>query len=192
MSRSLRIILLALALGSTLGCVRGCTSSRPPIHVIPNMDSQPRYEAQESSTFFADGMVMRTPPAGTVPRRDMPLEMWTDPGFRSGRDAAGEALLSNPLDITEPLLARGENRYVIYCAPCHDRRGTGRGILFSRANIPTTSMHLERVVQSTDGELFDVITNGVGLMPGYAYPLSPEDRWAVVAYVRQMQSEYVE
>ncbi len=156
------------------------------------MDDQPRYEAQAASQFFADGMTMRTPPEGTVPRRDLPFATWTDPVYNTGRDAAGEAVAGIPVAVDEALLERGADRYVIYCAPCHDARGTGRGILFQRANIPTTSLHLERVVASTDGELFEVISQGVGLMPGYSYPLSPRDRWAVVAHVRRMQAEYEE
>jgi mono/diheme cytochrome c family protein len=190
--RSLRFLALAAALAGTLGCVRGCTSSRPPIHVNPNMDDQPRYNAQAASTFFADGATMRTPVAGTVPRSDRPLEEWGDPVYRTGMNPDGTPVTRSPVLVDDALVARGRDRFDIYCAPCHDKRGTGRGILFKRANIPTTSLHLERVRETADGALFDVITNGLGLMPGYRYPIQARDRWAIIAYVRQMQAEHEE
>jgi len=192
MARHLRFLLLFLALAGTLGCVRGCTSRRPPIHVNPNMDDQPRYEAQAASEFFADGMTMRPEVPGTVARHAGPMTQWADPVFTTGFNADGTPADRNPVLADDTLLARGRERFNIYCAPCHDKRGTGRGILFKRANIPTTSIHLERVRNAADGTLFDVITNGVGLMPGYGYPIQARDRWAIVAYVRQMQAQHVE
>jgi mono/diheme cytochrome c family protein len=192
MLRTLRFLAVAAALAGTLGCVRGCTSRSAPIHINPNMDDQPRYEAQASSEFFADGSTMRTPVAGTVARNSHPIEEWADPMFRTGFNPDGTPATRNALLVDDALVARGQDRFNIYCAPCHDKRGTGRGILFTRANIPTTSLHLERVRESADGTLFDVVTNGVGLMPGYRYPISARDRWAIIAYVRQMQAEHVE
>ena len=73
------------------------------------------------------------------------------------------------------------------CTPCHRASGDGQGILFKRAGVPTTNLHDERVLAMPDGELFSAITNGVGLMPSYAYPISVEDRWAIVAHVRELQ-----
>lgn len=192
MARGLRFVVLALALAGTLGCVRGCTSRQPPIHINPNMDDQPRYEAQAASDFFADGMTMRPEVPGTVARGENGDGTWADPVFRTGLNPDGTPVARNPVLTDDALLDRGRDRFNIYCAPCHDRRGTGRGILFKRANIPTTSIHLQRVKDSADGTLFDVITHGVGLMPGYGYPLQPRDRWAIIAYVRQMQAEHVE
>ena len=189
MARCLRFLLLVAALVGTLGCVRGCTSSRPPIHPIPNMDDQPRYEAQAASDFFSDGMTMRTPVAGTVARNPLPLATWTDSKYNTGRDAEGELVQESPVAVDDALLARGQDRFNIYCLPCHDRRGTGRGIMFERGAIPTTSLHLQRIRDASAGELFDVISNGVGLMPSYEYPLSPSDRWAIIAYVRKLQAE---
>lgn len=177
---ALAVVALALA---TAGCVRGCTSSRPPIHLNPNMDWQPRAEAQESSEFFYDGMAMRRPVPGTVARG----RLVEDPRLTSGRAADGSFLGASPVAAEGDLLARGARQFTIYCQPCHDKRGTGSGILHQRGGVPTTSLHLERVVALPDGELFDVITSGKGLMPGYAWPLAPHDRWAVVAWVRELQ-----
>lgn len=192
MLRALRFLAVALALAGTLGCVRGCTSRRAPIHINPNMDDQPRYESQAASDFFADGSTMRTPVAGTVARNPLPMAEWADPVFRTGFNPDGSPATRNAILVDDELVARGQDRFNIYCAPCHDKRGNGRGILFTRANIPTTSLHLDRVRDSADGTLFDVITNGLGLMPGYRYPIQARDRWAIIAYVRQMQAEHEE
>ncbi|MGH9870483.1 MAG: c-type cytochrome [Candidatus Polarisedimenticolia bacterium] len=190
MSRPVRWLALMAILVITQGCVRGCTSRQPPIHVNPNMDDQPRYEAQASSEFFADGKSMRTPVEGTVPRSSRPEPLRTDTRYLSGKEADGKLVATSPVPADDAVMARGEERYGIYCAPCHHRQGDGKGVLFTRGNIPTTSLHLERVRVAPDGHLFDVITNGLGLMPGYRYPIPPEDRWAIVAYVRKLQAEH--
>jgi len=184
-----RLLWLVALLLSTVGCVRGCPSSRPPIHVNPNMDVQPKYKAQASSDFFYDGATMRTPVEGTVPRSNIPLDRRVGLEYTTGIDAEGNRIAVIPVAVEEALLARGEDRFDIYCTPCHDARGTGRGILFERGNIPTTSLLDPKVLDATDGHLFDVITNGLGLMPSYRYPISVEDRWAIVAYVRELQAQ---
>ena len=176
------VVLAGLALAST-ACVRGCTSSQPPIHVNPNMDLQPKYKAQSESEFFYDGSTMRAPVPGTIARG----ELREDKAFFEGKDAAGQPLAQSPVEATPELQARGAERFHIYCAPCHDARGDGTGILATRGNVPTTSMHVEKVQTATDGHLFDVITNGLGLMPAYRWPIPPGDRWAIVAHVRELQ-----
>ena len=176
------LALLLLVLG---GCWRGCTSSRPPIHPNPNMDLQPRYNPQASSDFFYDGATMRPPVEGTVARG----RLHEDTAFHTGLDEAGEFVAEIPREVDEAFLLRGQERYDIYCAPCHHERGNGRGILHERAQIPTADLRQERLIEMSDGQMFDVITNGLGLMSGYKYPIPPEDRWAIVAYVRRLQSE---
>ena len=148
------------------------------------MDYQEKYQPQEASRFFYDGSAMRQPVAGTVARG----ELREDQAFHTGKDADGEVLASMPLEVTDELLARGEERYGIYCAPCHDARGTGKGILYDQG-VPTASFFDPRLVESADGEIFEVITNGLGFMSGYRYPLPPADRWAIIAHVRRMQRE---
>ena len=76
---------------------------------------------------------------------------------------------------------------MIYCQPCHDARGDGKGILFQRGNVPTATFHQEKILKYPDGQIFDVITNGVGLMPAYRWPIPPADRWAIIAYVRELE-----
>ena len=184
-----RRLWLAALLLTTVGCVRGCPSSRPPIHINPNMDFQPKVQAQEASDFFYDGATMRVPVEGTVPRSALPPELRTSPEYTTGVDFWGSQVETNPLSVDDALIARGKERFGIYCAPCHDPNGTGQGILFEKGGIPTTSLLDPKVRDATDGHIFNVITNGLGLMPAYGYPISAGDRWAIVAYVRELQAE---
>jgi hypothetical protein len=181
-------ILLALSLGAAVvasGCARGCTSSRPPIHLNPSMDNQPKVRPQAASAFFHDGAAMRQPVPGTVAigglREDTP--------FFTGRGGDGQFVATMPIALDERIVARGRERYRIYCQPCHDGRGDGRGMLFQRGNVPTASFHQDKIRNYTDGQIFDVITNGFGLMSGYRWPVPPADRWAIVAHVRALQRE---
>ncbi len=179
----LAVVLPGLALA---GCVvRGCTSSRPPIHINPSMDNQPKLLAQTESTFFYDGASMRAPVPGTVARG----ELRADPALFEGKDPGGGFVAESPVPVDDAVLERGRERYTIYCAPCHDVRGDGRGILFRRGNVPTASFHQDKIRQYPDGQIFDVITNGVGLMPAYRWPIPPRDRWAIVAWVRALQKK---
>lgn len=184
--RALMLVALLLLLLTTVSCVRGCKSRRPPIHPNPNMDQQPKLLAQASSDFFFDGKEMRPPVPGTIARGEMPGDI----GYETGFHADGTELATIPVEITDAVLARGQQRFEIYCAACHDRRGTGRGILFERGNVPTTSLHDAKVLDATDGHIFNVITNGQGLMGGYGYPIPVADRWAIVAYVRDLQARH--
>jgi mono/diheme cytochrome c family protein len=165
------------------GCARGCTSSRPPIHLNPSMDNQPKVRPQTASTFFYDGSSMRQPVPGTVSIGGLK----EDVAFFTGKGADGQFVAAIPVAVDEAILERGRQRYAIYCQPCHDARGDGKGILFQRANVPTATFHQEKIVKYADGQLFDVITNGVGLMPAYRWPIPPADRWAIVAHVRELQ-----
>ena len=166
------------------GC-RGMTSERPPIHPNPNMDNQPKYLPQASSGFFADGATMRLPVEGTVARGEL-----RDPELVTGRDQAGAFLAANPV-TGDGLLARGEERYGIYCTPCHGGNGNGRGVLYERAQIEAADLSSERIVALPDGQIFEVITEGLGLMSGYGYAIPVEDRWAIVAHVRAIQQDGV-
>jgi mono/diheme cytochrome c family protein len=181
-----RRVLCALALPFVVvlsGCARGCTSSRAPIQLNPSMDDQPKVLAQTASKFFADGASMRQPVPGTVAIGGLK----EDAAFFTGKGADGQFIATIPVTADEALLERGRQRYVIYCQPCHDARGDGKGILFQRGNVPTASFHQEKILKYPDGQIFDVITNGTGLMAGYRWPIPPADRWAIVAYVRELE-----
>jgi mono/diheme cytochrome c family protein len=185
MSRSraaLAACLLAAAAGA--GC-RGMTSSQPPVHPNWSMDDQPKVKAQQESDFFYNGSAMRPPVPGTVALG----ELREDTVRFNGKNADGSFAAKNPLEASDAALARGHNRYAIYCQPCHDARGDGQGILFKRGNVPTASFHQDKIRNYPDGQLFDIITNGSGLMPAYRWPIPPDDRWAIVAYVRSLQQK---
>jgi mono/diheme cytochrome c family protein len=163
---------------------RGRPFGKPPIHVNPNMDRQPRAEPQAASAFFYDGAAMRRPVAGTIARGELP---GTGPEA-TGFDAMGDFVAANPLAVDDALRERGRRRYDIYCAICHDRNGDGKGVLFERGKVPTPTFHQDRLRQVPDGYIFGIITNGFGMMPSYAYPIPPADRWAIVAHVRTLQA----
>lgn len=167
----------------TIGCGRGMPSKRPPIHPILDMDSQPKYKTQSSNRFFYDRMTMQSPVPGTVARG----ELQSDEVLATGKDQDGNFVAAMPLESTPELLARGAERYEIYCTPCHRSSGDGQGILFKRGGVPTANLKDDRFAAMTDGELFHAITAGVGLMPSYSYPIPVEDRWAIVAHVRELQ-----
>jgi len=182
-----RVVLGVLVVTSLVvsGCARGCTSSRPPIHLNPSMDDQPKVRPQTASNFFYNGSSMREPVPGTVAIGGLQ----EDGVFFTGKGADGQFVATIPVTVDEAVLARGRERYGIYCQPCHDARGDGKGILFQRGNVPTATFHQEKVLKYPDGQIFDVITNGMGLMSGYRWPIAPADRWAIVAYVREMQRD---
>ena len=182
-----RVVLGVLVVTSLVvsGCARGCTSSRPPIHLNPSMDDQPKVRPQTASNFFYNGSSMREPVPGTIAIGGLQ----EDGVFFTGKGADGQFVATTPVTVDEAVLARGRERYGIYCQPCHDARGDGKGILFQRGNVPTATFHQEKVLKYPDGQIFDVITNGMGLMSGYRWPIAPADRWAIVAYVREMQRD---
>ena len=182
MSRAAAIVAVTL-LACGCGVLRGCTSSRPPIHINPSMDDQPKLRAQAESDFFYDGSGMRPPVPGTVARG----ELREDDAYFLGKNPDGTPVAANPIAVDDAVLARGKDRYAIYCQPCHDPRGDGKGILAQRGGVPTASFHTDKVRAYPDGQLYDIVTNGSGLMPGYRWPIPPADRWAIIAHVRHLE-----
>ena len=181
-----RRLALGVALTSVVGltgCARGCTSSRPPIHLNPSMDDQPKVLPQTASRFFYDGASMRQPVPGTVPIGGLK----EDTAFFTGKGADGQFVAASPVTVDEAVLERGRQRYGIYCQPCHDPRGDGKGILFQRGNVPTPTFHQERIQKHADGFIFEIITNGLAMMPSYRWAIPPADRWAIIAHVRDLQ-----
>ena len=147
-----------------------------------DMHDAPRYEAFEASATFADNRASRTPPAGTVPRG------WLreDEALYTGK-AAGQLLDQFPFAIAPADLARGQERFNIYCTPCHGKLGDGNGMVVQRGLRQAASFHQDRLRQEKVGYFFDVITNGFGAMPDYAMQIPVRDRWLIVAYVRALQ-----
>ena len=182
---------LLVALAAAFGGCRGTTSEKPPIHPNLNMDFVQRFEAQEANPLFADDAAMRQPVAGTVARGQ--LRTTADAPFVYGRTADGALIETVPVDVTPALVARGRERYEIFCSVCHGLAGDGKGIIMTGNNgagygyVPAPSYHTETLRNQPDGYIYDVILNGVNNMPSYGHELPPSDRWAVVSYVRALQ-----
>lgn len=166
------------------------TSEAPPIHPNLNMDYVQRFEAQEPNPFFADGAAMRQPVPGTVARGR--LRTTANAPFYYGRTAGGGYVETIPVEVTPQLVVRGQNRYNIYCTPCHGQAGDGRGIVAVGNGglgygFVVPSYHTDALRDRPDGYLYDVIQNGVNTMPSYGHEIPASDRWAIVAYIRALQ-----
>lgn len=183
---TLFVVVLAV---SVLG-FRGTKFTTAPMDVFPEwafpgMKHQPKPYAQGTSAFFADGRSDRMPVAGTV-ARGMLRE---DDHLNLGKTAAGAFAPGFPQGVVVDfkLLERGQDRYTIYCAPCHGAVGDGNGITKKYGMGATPTYHDDRLRKMAEGELYNTITNGKNTMLPYADKLTPADRWAVVAYVRALQ-----
>ena len=146
------------------------------------MYNQEKYEPLEASAFFADGMSFRPQVEGSVARGQLML----DEHFYQGT-IQGQLAETLPVPVDRPLLARGRERYDIFCAPCHDRTGAGNGLIVQRGLKQPPSFHQERLREAPVGHLYDVITNGFGVMYSYASRIPVADRWAIVAYLKVLQ-----
>lgn len=135
------------------------------------MNHQPRYDYAEKSELFPDGKSLQAPPQNTVAR--------DEPRWKSALD-------ERPA-MTATLMARGRERYGIYCSACHDASGYGQGVVPSRGFPHPPSFHIERLRMAASSYLVDVITNGHGVMYSYADRVAPADRWAIAAYIRALQ-----
>ncbi len=183
---------VCVLLVSILG-FRGTSFTAPPIDTFPewafpSMEHQPKYRPQSQSAFFADGRADRVPPPRTV-ARGMLRE---DDHLNRGKDAGGAFASGFPAGLTIDLkfIERGRDRYQIYCAPCHGATGDGKGVTvkYGMATVAANgNYHDPRLRNMPDGEIYNTITNGKNTMLPYADKLVPEDRWAVVAYVRALQ-----
>lgn len=174
--------LLGVAMLLMLGACGTRYSDKPPVEFWSDMARQPKVGAQQTSAFFADGKGNRPPVPGTVAVG----RLKEDDAFHTGQQ--GGFYVNNPLPVTRELLERGQQRYDIYCAPCHDRTGSGRGIVSVRSQgWIANSIVDERITGFADGEIFYVISNGRRSMPGYRWQIDEADRWAIVAYTRALQ-----
>ena len=177
----------AVALLTAVGC-RGNRSEQPPIHLQQNMDFQERGEAQERNDFFADGRVMRPPVEGTVAVGFLK----EDDHLWRGRLPTGQLADALPagIDLSPALLDRGQERYNIYCQPCHGETGHGNGPATRRGGgfaVAPANLHQKKFLPVPLGYLYDVATNGKGSMKGYASQIPVEDRWAIAVWVRTLQ-----
>lgn len=169
MRTSLRL-LTGLALGALLA---GCRQ---------DMHDAPRYDPFEANPNMADGRASRNLPVGTVARG----QLRDDEHFYTGK-VNGEYAPEFPFAITANDMQRGQDRYSIYCTPCHGQLGDGKGMVVQRGLRQAASYHQDRLRTAPAGYFYDVISNGFGAMQGYAEQVPPRDRWLIAAYVRALQ-----
>ncbi|MBM4061731.1 MAG: cytochrome c [Planctomycetes bacterium] len=201
-SSSLRRLAAVLAL-SLAGCMRGGTSELPPVHVVLDMDFQPKLKAQAASGFpgWPDGRGMRLPVADSNGRPAVVARGTLPDPVLANRGADDQFVNRNPVPPTAAVLQRGREQFDVHCAICHGYSGqggndpqTGHGMTGRRWPVKIPSFHFatgegadNRVPNLLDGELFEVIANGKGTMPAYGARIVPADRWAIVHYVRALQ-----
>jgi len=147
-----------------------------------DMHDAPRYEPLEATTFFADGRASRTLVANTVARGQLREDRHLYEGIVDGKPA--ETL---PMPVTPQLMARGQERFNVFCTPCHGKTGEGNGMIVQRGFRKPPSYHEDRLRNAPVGYFFDVMTHGFGAMQDYAAQLPVADRWAIAAYIRALQ-----
>jgi hypothetical protein len=147
-----------------------------------DMHNQPRYRPLAPTDFFGDGRSERPVVEGTFARGHLRVDKARYTGKEDGMDVT-----EFPFPITRPDLLRGQERFNIYCSPCHSRTGDGNGMVVRRGFRQAASYHTEKLLKAPIGHFFDVMTNGFGAMPSYASRVEPDDRWRIAAYIRVLQ-----
>lgn len=168
-TQALSLALLCVAVLGTAACRR-------------DMQDQPKIRPGRHSEFFEDGRGGRPIPAHTIARG----QIVDDELYFTGKQN-GQFVDVFPAPVTRDMVDRGQQRYDIYCTPCHDRTGGGRGMIVQRGFPRAASLHDQRLRDAPPGYLFNTITNGFGVMPSYATQIPVADRWAIVAYIRVLQ-----
>ncbi len=193
------IYFFLLALVLTVFGLRGCTSTKPPLEVFPDMDRQAKFHEQGATSFFADGRMDREPVAGTVPivtaeqavyPHLVPNNRFREDDYlvtgRLDAETFGDGI---PVDVTWENMKQGQEIFEIYCSMCHGDSGNGKGVIADPRYGYTTiaSLLQTRIMDLPDGDIFNTITNGKNTMGPYGSKIRVEDRWKVVMYVRALQ-----
>jgi mono/diheme cytochrome c family protein len=178
---------------------RGSLSRRTPLYIFPDMNRQLKLRPEEPNGFFANGVSSQLPPAGTL-ARGQPIQTaagavypYQDAAVYTGRvPGTTNFVATNPLTVNAELLARGRQRFTIYCSPCHGAEADGNGITRRiGAMAVVANLHDKRIVEMADGEIFDIITHGKNLMGAYGPNVPVADRWAIIAYLRALQLSWL-
>jgi len=207
----MRYIISMLLIGAGLGVIafgtlglQGRITHKPPVEIysdqmFPGMDHQPKLRPQEPYRFFTNGVSSQLPPEGTI-AQSQPIETADGDVYRFEDSPANTGcetgstnfVATNPMKWDLALIQRGHDRFDIYCAPCHGKLGDGNGITKMIGAMPAVAnLHDKRIVEMPDGEIFNTVTHGKGLM-GAVGPLIPaQDRWAVIAYLRTLQLSWL-
>ena len=195
-TRALVAIAMSLAILplAMIAKAREVPSEKPRIHIIPDdMDQQYKFKPQSMNALFPDERGMRRPPEGTVAHEH---SVTPEDRYHTGRDASGAFVpgLPGEVHLSESVLARGQQKYNVFCTPCHGISGHGDGMVARRAEAlqeplwaPPSNLHDARVRQQSEGELYSTIVHGIRSMPAYGPHVDLDDRWAIVAYVRALQ-----
>lgn len=165
-----------LVVATGLACLTVLAGCRQDMH------NQPKFVPQRGTDFYADGRSARPQVENTVARSQLHEDAYFYTGRVNGKEGDGM-----PFPVTLEVLQRGQERYNIYCTPCHSRVGNGAGMIVQRGYRPAGNFHTPRLMAAPLGHFFGVMTSGYGAMPDYAAQLTPADRWAVVAYIRALQ-----
>src|ERR1017187_5714447 len=147
-----------------------------------DMHDQPKFIPQRGTEFYADGRSARPQVENTVARGQLHQDAYFSTGKQGGKE--GDAM---PFPVTMAVLERGQERFNIYCTPCHSRVGNGAGMIVQRGYRPAGNFHTPRLMAAPLGHFFNVMTNGYGAMPDYRAQVAPQDRWAIVAYIKALQ-----
>jgi mono/diheme cytochrome c family protein len=178
---------------------RGSLSRRPPMYIFPDMRLQLKLLSQQPNGFFSNGVSSQLAPEGTV-ARTKPILTARGPAYAYQDAAVYTGLVpgttnfveNNPLPVNAQLLRRGQQRFTIYCSPCHGQEADGNGITKKiGAMAVVANLHDKRIVELPDGEIFNTITHGKNLMGAYGPNVPVEDRWAIIAYLRALQLSWL-
>jgi len=175
MKRAMQSIRASLLIGTAGLLLTGCELRQA-------MYDQPKLRPLQASEFFKNGMASQPLVEGTVPRGFLNDDLHLHDGTVEGKLAE-----TFPFPITKEIVNRGQQRYDIFCSPCHDRAGTGTGMIVQRGFKQPPSYHITRLQESSPGYFYNVIKNGFGVMSGYAPQIPVNDRWAIVAYIKALQ-----
>jgi mono/diheme cytochrome c family protein len=188
------LVLLSWVPFALVGRARSRTSPKTPVHFVPDMDDQDRYDPQDANPAFADGRAMRPAVPGTVARGELRDDVHYHGGKVPGPEGDLVWAAGIPAEVDEELMEQGRDGYETFCRPCHGSSGDGNGMVAVRADqlqegtwTPPSSMHTDLVRERPDGHLYNTVTNGIRNMPAYGPQIPEEERWAIVAYVRALQ-----
>jgi mono/diheme cytochrome c family protein len=201
--RYLLYFILVFAAGAaavfTIFGIPGHLSRTPPLEVFPDMDRQAKLRPEKPFGFFTNGLTSQLPPAGTI-ARSAPIQTaagavypFEDSPVNTGKISGATNFVEiNPLAVNAVLLERGREQFNIYCTPCHGGLGDGNGITKKIGVMPAVAnLHDRRIVEMADGEIFNTITHGKGLMGAYGPLVTAQDRWAIIAYTRALQLSWL-
>jgi mono/diheme cytochrome c family protein len=181
---ALSLFALAVLAVMVIAGKRGDISRKPPIEIFPDMDRQPKLRPQDGNAFFSDHLSSQIHVAGTIARNDVYEDTPYNTGRITGTTNFVEVL---PVPVTEELMKRGKQRFLINCSPCHGEIGDGKGITTKYGMIAVANFHDQRLIAMPDGEIFNTITFGKNLMGPYGPNVTIADRWAIIAYLRALQ-----